>query len=147
MHSVSFFLSSGKLLAHVQFASNQAPCLTSISQMYSCLLQSANLFILFYKFFQLTHSQSITSPPLKPWIVVEKDGTNETAHCTCMAGLGETSSHIATTLFAIEAAVKILKERTCTSLPCTWLEPSGGCVNFAEGNQIDCTSPSHKTKL
>lgn len=59
------------------------------------------------------------------------------AHCTCMAGLGETCSYIAALLFGLEAGVKLLKEKTCTSLPCSWSDASGSKIEFAEGNKIN----------
>ena len=41
------------------------------------------------------HSQAVTGTSLKPWVAAEKGGTIISAHCTCMAGLGEACSHIA----------------------------------------------------
>lgn len=61
-----------------------------------------------------------------------------------MAGLGESCSHIAATLFAVEAAVKIAKETSCTSLPCAWSNTSGAKIDYAEGCNIDFTSPQRK---
>ena len=46
----------------------------------------------------------------------------ETAHCTCLAGLGESSSsHIGTLLFKLEAAVRTgFTKKACTDVACTW---------------------------
>ncbi|KAL0993217.1 hypothetical protein UPYG_G00104810, partial [Umbra pygmaea] len=35
------------------------------------------------------HSQALNTKPTWPWVVVQEEGTVATAHCTCMAGLGE----------------------------------------------------------
>ena len=50
-----------------------------------------------------------------------KNGTVVCGHCTCMAGLAETCSHIATILYWLETAVPISENTTCTSKPNTWL--------------------------
>eukprot|EP00795_Rhopilema_esculentum_P004077 gene4077-20257_t len=43
------------------------------------------------------------------------------AHCTCMAGLGETCSHIAAVLFKVEMGVKLgLSSESSTSEACKW---------------------------
>ena len=52
-------------------------------------------------------SQRLNKDPPVPWIAVNSLSTMiETAHCTCMAGLGESCSHIGAILFKIEAAVR-----------------------------------------
>ncbi|KAK7901165.1 hypothetical protein WMY93_017934 [Mugilogobius chulae] len=38
---------------------------------------------------KVLHSQRLSAPPLQPWIIAEANGTVKSAHCTCMAGLGE----------------------------------------------------------
>ena len=50
-------------------------------------------------------SQSIKDPFHKLWIILEKTAKIRTCHCTCMAGMGETSNHAAATMYRIEAAV------------------------------------------
>ena len=51
--------------------------------------------------------QRLNEDPHVPWIAVNSLSTMiETAHCTCMAGLGESCSHIGAILFKIEAAVR-----------------------------------------
>ena len=53
------------------------------------------------------HVPWIITNPHVPWIAVNSLSTMiETAHCTCMAGLGESCSHIGAILFKIEAAVR-----------------------------------------
>ena len=43
--------------------------------------------------FIVNHSQRLSEKPLTPWIIAKPDGEIITAHCDCMAGLGETCSH------------------------------------------------------
>lgn len=38
---------------------------------------------------------------LDAWIIVQNDGTIESGHCNCVAGLSETCSHISTLLYAL----------------------------------------------
>lgn len=72
-------------------------------------------------FFQVLHSQSLSEKPLQPWIIIQKDGTVESAHCNCMAGLGESCTHVAATLFALDAAVKYRNNKTVTEDKAYWL--------------------------
>ena len=68
-------------------------------------------------------------------------------HCNCMAGLGEVCSHVGAVLFAVEAGVRMLKAKTCTSVPCQWLMPSAvSSVPYAELQEIDFTSSNKKER-
>ena len=51
-------------------------------------------------------------------------------HCTCMAGLSETCSHIAALLYWLETAIRIQSDTTWTSQPNTQLPQSmpSACV-------------------
>lgn len=61
----------------------------------------------------------------QPWTLVGKDGTIISAHCTCMAGLGEACSHVSALLFRVEAEVKHgLNDPSSTSMECRWISPS-----------------------
>ena len=66
----------------------------------------------------------MTSPPLRPWIGVQYDGTVICAHCNCMAGAGDACSHVAALLYAVMAKANLTKETACTSVKCSWLQPS-----------------------
>ena len=55
----------------------------------------------------VNHSQRLSNKPLIPWIIAEPSGKIMTGHCNCVAGLGETCSHVASLLWAIEAGVHI----------------------------------------
>ncbi len=52
--------------------------------------------------------------PLTPWVIAEESGKIVAGHCDCMAGLGETCSHVASPLFAIESGVRIRDSMTVT---------------------------------
>ena len=95
--------------------------------------------------FQVTHSQRLSDSPLNVWVAVQEDGQVLTAHCTCMAGLGECCSHVAATLFYMETVARIANGKTCTSLPCSWLKPAASNT-YKEISKIDFTSPARKRK-
>ncbi|XP_057310950.1 uncharacterized protein LOC130648858 [Hydractinia symbiolongicarpus] len=66
-------------------------------------------------------SYRTTEEPYHPWVAVAKSGKVVAGHCTCMAGLGETCSHVAAILYKVEAAVRQgLTHTTPTDLPCQW---------------------------
>ena len=44
---------------------------------------------------------------LTPWIIAEESGKVIAAHCDCMVGLGESCTHVASLLFAVEREVRI----------------------------------------
>ena len=52
--------------------------------------------------------------PLVPWTIAEKDGRILAAHCDCMAGLGETCTHVASLLWATAAGVERRESLTVT---------------------------------
>ncbi|WAR18836.1 hypothetical protein MAR_000674 [Mya arenaria] len=81
------------------------------------------------------HSQRLNEKSLRPWIIAERDGPIIAGHCTCMAGLGETCTHVASLLFCIEAVVKLRESRTVTELPRTFNH-----VSYAQLKEIDFTS-------
>ena len=73
---------------------------------------------------RVKHSYAASLTPLRPWVAIRKNGIVEYGHCTCMAGLAETCSHIAAMLYWLETAVRIRRDATCTSKPNVWLPPS-----------------------
>lgn len=50
---------------------------------------------------KVKHSQRMNDTPLKPWILAKSDGKIICAHCTCVAGLSESCSHVGAICFAI----------------------------------------------
>ena len=95
---------------------------------------------------KVRHSQSLTVPPLHPWIAAEKGGRILCSHCTCMAGLGEACSHIAALLFAAETHNRLYKDASCTSQLCAWLPPTMQNVKFTPISDINFTAPATKRK-
>jgi len=69
-----------------------------------------------------------------------------TGHCTCMAGLLRSCSHVGATLFAVEAVVQHTSSVSCTSLPNQWLQPSASPVEYAATAEIMFVSPQRKRK-
>lgn len=47
------------------------------------------------------HSQRLNDSASHAWILAELDGKVLCAHCTCIAGLSETCSHVGAICFAI----------------------------------------------
>ena len=105
------------------------------------------LYAFLHCYLQVNHSQRLSEAPLKPWLTAKTNGTVLTAHCNCMAGLGEVCSHVGEILFAVEARVRMLKSRTCPLVPCQWIMPSAvTSVPYAELEDIDFTASSTKKR-
>ena len=88
------------------------------------------------------HSRSISSPLLHPWVAAKRVIC---AHCTCMAGLGETCSHTAALLFY--ASSQMRKDTSCTSGLCSWLSPSCSKVEYAPISDIDFRTQRKKRRV
>ena len=73
---------------------------------------------------RVMHSQRLSESPLLPCVICNKGGQVISAHCNCMAGLGESCTHIAATLFFIEASVKDIFSRTVTQVKAYWVDQS-----------------------
>ncbi|CAN7984148.1 unnamed protein product [Ixodes hexagonus] len=82
-----------------------------------------------------------------PWAVVKKEGTVVSAHCTCMAGLGEAYSHVAALLFRVEVDVKFgINDPRSTSVECRWITASSS-ARAAPVASIDFIKPSKKRRI
>ena len=92
------------------------------------------------------HSQRLSEKPLRPWAIVDTSGTIRSAHCDCMAGLGETCTHVAAMLFAIEYNIRQREKKTVTQEKAYWLVPSVREAPYAEASDIDFTSAKSKKK-
>ncbi|XP_076304603.1 uncharacterized protein LOC143222248 [Tachypleus tridentatus] len=95
---------------------------------------------------KVCHSQRLNEPPLKPWVASCRNGEIISSHCTCKAGLGEVCSHVAATLFYMEAVVKRHHSTACTSMPCEWIVPSRGKRHLKQVTDMDFTSVTTKKK-
>lgn len=83
-------------------------------------------------------SQRLNEAPHTPWISINKSHNSVlNAHCTCMAGLGESCTHIGAILFKIEAAVRTgYTRRACTEEACQWNDDFKDKVTFARISDI-----------
>ena len=72
----------------------------------------------------MRHSYSTGKPPLDVWFIVRSSGSVEVGHCTCMAGLAETCSHVGALLFWIEAAARSFSDTSSTSGANEWIVPN-----------------------
>lgn len=66
----------------------------------------------------------MSEKPLTPWVICEKEGKILSGHCDCMAGLGESCSHVASLLWALEAGVRKRDSLTVTDKKAYWVLPS-----------------------
>lgn len=69
----------------------------------------------------VNHSQSLSLGPLTAWLLMKADGRVVHGHCLCMAGLGETCSHIAALLFYMQLRLEVEKAKSCTDVSNKWL--------------------------
>ena len=98
---------------------------------------------------KVRHSYAASKSLLKPWVIIRTNGTVEVAHCTCMAGLAETCSHIGEILHWVDTASHIRNDTPCTSLEDKWLMsafvqdmvPSFTCI-LGPSSKIEAPSPN-----
>ena len=90
------------------------------------------------------HSQALSIPALKVWIVVISSGEVICAHCSCMAGVGEVCAHVGALLFTAEANTRAKHQMSCTSLPCAWLPCNYQFVPAIKISSIDFKTPRAK---
>ena len=102
--------------------------LEAYNQMVSGFVYNVQAHIIASKFVLLAkvrHSQRMNEALIQIWIITEKDGTINCAHCLrCKAGLAESCSHIASMLFYLEAWTKVNGRLACTQTKCSWILPS-----------------------
>ena len=79
---------------------------------------------LVFFYVQVNHSQKLSEKPLTPWIIAMDDGRILAAHCDCMAGLGETCSHVVSLLWVIGMGVERRESLTVTQKSAYWVLPS-----------------------
>ena len=65
----------------------------------------------------------MSEKPLTPWIIANEDGRILAGHCDCMAGLGETCSHVASLLWVIGVGVETRESLTVTQKSAYWILP------------------------
>ena len=94
---------------------------------------------------KVKHSYAASKPPLQPWVLIKYSGTVLVAHCTCMAGLAETCSHVGAILHWIETAVRIQHSTFCTSKENQWIIPKSiKEVPYLQLSDIDFSVPKRQ---
>lgn len=51
---------------------------------------------------KVNHNYALSASHLQPWVVINNSGVVICGHCICMAGLGETCSHVGALLYLLE---------------------------------------------
>eukprot|EP00794_Sanderia_malayensis_P002736 gene2736-3161_t len=93
------------------------------------------------------HSQRLSETPPSPWIIADKSGSILSAHCNCMAGLGESCSHVSAVLFYLDYAVRLRDSKTVTEKKAYWTIPGAlKGIEYSEIKDIDFTSPKRLKK-
>ena len=96
---------------------------------------------------KVKHSQRMNDASLQPWVIVEEDGSINSGHCTCMAGIGEVCSHVGALLWAIDTTCKIKNSKTPTEEKAYWMLPFAvSKVQYKKLGDIDFTSAKTKKK-
>ena len=94
-------------------------------------------------FFPVSYAAS--KPPLQPWVLVHCSGTVLIAHCTCLAGLAETCSHVGVLLHWVEIAVRIQNNTSCMLKENQWMIPkSMKAVPYLQLNDINFSAPKRQ---
>ena len=66
----------------------------------------------------------MSEKPLTLWVIAEESGKVIVGHCNCMAGLGESCSHVASLLWAVESGVRMRDSMTVTQKKAYWVIPN-----------------------
>ncbi|KAJ8930183.1 hypothetical protein NQ314_017047 [Rhamnusium bicolor] len=74
-------------------------------------------------------------------IICKKEGSIISAHCDCVAGLGEVCTHVAAVLFSIDEAVRKLEDVTRTGVKAYWMPPSNKPVEPKLIYKMDLSRP------
>ena len=72
-------------------------------------------------FGRVGHSQKLSLPSAKPWLIVEKQGRVLSSHCDCTTGVGEACSHVGAVMFYVDAINKWKDSVTVTGEKAYWV--------------------------
>ncbi|KAJ6647934.1 hypothetical protein Bhyg_03159 [Pseudolycoriella hygida] len=78
---------------------------------------------------KVKHSFRLSWKALRCWVAIDSNGIILTAHCECMAGLGEVCTHVGAVLFVLEAwnrkstEIDRAESISCTDVLAKWLVP------------------------
>ncbi|XP_070384023.1 uncharacterized protein [Dermacentor albipictus] len=95
---------------------------------------------------EVNHSQRLGERPLKVWILCKDGGAVLTAHCTCMAGVGEACSHVGACLFAVDTGVRMRNSVSCTQKDNIWLPTYVEKAQFKRLKEINFASAKGKKR-
>ena len=88
----------------------------------------------------------MSEKPLVPWTIAERNGRILAAHCDCMAGLGETCTHVASLLWATAAGVEKRDSLTVTQKSAYWvMSPAIKTVPYAPLSEITFVGKKRKS--
>ena len=94
---------------------------------------------------KVRHSYAANKTPLRPWVLVRCNGTVLVGHCTCMAGLVETCSHVGAVLHWVETAIRVCDDTPCTSKENKWLRPTPAQnIPYVQLSEIDFRAPKRQ---
>jgi hypothetical protein len=79
-------------------------------------------------------------------MLAEKNGAILTAHCSCMAGRGETCSHIGATIYMMEFHTKNKESLSCIDVASGWLPPTMSDVAVSRIKDLDFVSAKARMK-
>ena len=91
---------------------------------------------------RVSHSQKLSEKPPTAWVIAEIGGMVLSAHCNCMAGLGEACPHIGAILFYCRAATEKNDSVTVTGEKAYLVLPSNREVSYKEVFDIDFSCPN-----
>lgn len=96
---------------------------------------------------QVKHSQKFNEKVLKAWIIILKNGSIASAHCLCMAGLGEVCSHVAAILFLLYSRPTTSQEElACTDKLSVWPVPCTKNIDMIRVCDIDWPGKERRVK-
>ena len=94
---------------------------------------------------KVRHSYAANKTPLRPWVLVRCNGTVLVGHCTCMAGLAKTCSHVGAVLHWVETAIRVRDDTPCTSKENKWLMPTPAqSIPYVQLSEIDFSAPKRQ---
>ncbi|CAG9770080.1 unnamed protein product [Ceutorhynchus assimilis] len=95
---------------------------------------------------KVMHSQRLNEKLLSPWIITNEDGTVHSAHCDCVAGLGEVCTHIGAVLFSLDEAGRSREEVTRTGVKAYWMPPTNKPADPSTTAKIDFRTAKQKSQ-
>ncbi|XP_077420897.1 uncharacterized protein LOC144051022 [Vanacampus margaritifer] len=96
---------------------------------------------------KVTHSHLENEPPVRVWVVVQKTGSVQSCHCTCMSYLCEYCSHAVATLFAVETHLRMAHKMTGADVRHEQTQAPSTKVPYSEVADLDTANPMRKKRM